>query len=269
MHQPERGRAGKKLDADEDAWVDPVTADHYVSIYVDPNLYGDLKAEDGHLVPLIQLVHLEQFWERKPLIPAAHAVLKALKERPDVRLYITRLRMYARRIDVNVVYGVQGSREPNGTGTEGFLRAVYRIWHQSLEGGRRLVESSCIDGGQVAVHLDDAVALYGDRFEWLKEQEQLSGPAVRPGGGAEILRGSRVVQPIGSSWPHVKGADWTDAELQALREMRQAGMTDVEIAKAAGCSRQIIGEQIGSRKANRKAAADVAVLHQLTLASSR
>lgn len=249
--------------------MDPVTADHYVSIYVDPNLYGDLKAEDGHLVPLIQLVHLEQFWERKPLIPAAHAVLKALKERSDVRLYITRLRMYARKIDVNGVYGVQGSREPNGTGTEGFLRAVYRIWCQSLEGGARLVESSCIEQGQVAVHLDDAVALYGDRFEWLKEQQQLSDPAAPSEGGTECLKDSRVVLPIGSCWPHVKDAKWTAAELQALREMRQAGMTDVDIAKAVGCSRQIIGEQIGSRKANKKADADLAVLRQLTAASSR
>lgn len=58
---------------------------------------------------------------------------------------------------------------------------------------------------------------------------------------------NRVVQPSGVAWPHAPGP-WTEAEKEALRIMRAAGMKEEEIAQKAGCKRQVVAQQIGPRK---------------------
>lgn len=64
----------------------------------------------------------------------------------------------------------------------------------------------------------------------------------------------RIVEPEGGSWPHRDKADWADAEKVALQEMRDRGMTDAQLAAVAGCSRQRVGQLIGSKIAAKSAA---------------
>jgi hypothetical protein len=64
----------------------------------------------------------------------------------------------------------------------------------------------------------------------------------------------RIVEPEGGTWPHRGKAGWTDAERAAMQEMRDRGMTDAELAAVVGCSRQRVGQLIGSKIAAKSAA---------------
>ena len=71
---------------------------------------------------------------------------------------------------------------------------------------------------------------------------------------ASVIEGqdSRIVQPAGGLWSnHKEGARWSDVEKSAMRKMRANGLTDTEIAAAVKCKRQVVGQQIGSKQADR------------------
>lgn len=59
----------------------------------------------------------------------------------------------------------------------------------------------------------------------------------------------QVIQPAGGAWPHPPEQPWTDAEREALFEMRHRfKFTGKELGKVAKCTRQRIDEVIGSAK---------------------
>lgn len=77
-----------------------------------------------------------------------------------------------------------------------------------------------------------------------------SGPATAPAAQPD----PRIVEPEGGTWPHRDKADWTEAERSAMQAMRKRGMTDAQLAAVVGCSRQRVGQLIGSKIAARLAA---------------
>lgn len=80
---------------------------------------------------------------------------------------------------------------------------------------------------------------------------QLMPPAeVTDGIEDQPAEKTKVVQPSGGCWPHQPGS-WSEAEKEALRLMRANDLTDVAIAKIAGCKRQAIDQQIGSKTKNK------------------
>lgn len=97
----------------------------------------------------------------------------------------------------------------------------------------------------LAVREADVAGLFADEPTEASAASPGQSPAADP----------RIVQPAGGAWPHAKGERWTDAELTAMRAMRNADMGDEEIARVAGCTRQLVGQKIGSKSANKAAAA--------------
>lgn len=62
-----------------------------------------------------------------------------------------------------------------------------------------------------------------------------------------------IRQPAGSSWPHTKGKKWMEAERAALFLMRHRDqVSDEELVRIAGVSRQRINELIGGTNAPRE-----------------
>lgn len=82
----------------------------------------------------------------------------------------------------------------------------------------------------------------------------VDGPAFEATPAAAPPADPRIVDPEGGSWPHRGKAGWTDAERAAMQDMRGRGMTDAELAAVVGCSRQRVGQLIGSKIAAKSAA---------------
>lgn len=110
----------------------------------------------------------------------------------------------------------------------------------------------------LAVVLAEALAAFG--LPSAVREGQTSGADV---GG--VTADSRIVQPAGGSWKHAKGTKWSEAEKTAMQAMRKAGMTDAEIAKVAGCKRQVVGQQIKTKAAARVEVALQRQVAQLTV----
>lgn len=61
-----------------------------------------------------------------------------------------------------------------------------------------------------------------------------------------------VFQPEGGQWPHAENAPWSLAEIEAMRKMRDAKMSDGDIGKVVGVTRTTVANRIG-RKGQRSA----------------
>lgn len=103
---------------------------------------------------------------------------------------------------------------------------------------------------RVALRYDVAAALFGlpgtAAAEPSAAAEQVQPTALAPAAGAQAADDALIVQPAGGVWPHVEGADWSDAEREAMFTMRHKnGMAGERIAKIAGVSRPRVDELIG------------------------
>lgn len=103
---------------------------------------------------------------------------------------------------------------------------------------------------RVALRYDVAAALFGlpgtAAAEPSAAAEQVQPTALAAAAGAQAADDALIVQPAGGVWPHVEGADWSDAEREAMFTMRHKnGMAGERIAKIARVSRPRVDELIG------------------------
>lgn len=106
-------------------------------------------------------------------------------------------------------------------------------------------------GSQFAIERDVARAVFG----YVDPLNATVSPPTTDAGSSEASdKPDGVVQPKGGAWPHKPGAKWTDAERDAMFEMRgKSVMTDKAIARVVGVkSDQRISQQIGSKDANER-----------------
>lgn len=187
--------------------------------------------------------------EKLPLRRAAEKVLQELEDDSTVDLYELVPGDWGKPVSEEAVFSEDVDLEtgipfptvsfweeqpppipPESRGRAGALTWLRSVWTKQARNPQDLDFSR---GGPVAVLATKAAQL----FDY--------GTADGTESGLSIWLAPR--------WPHAKGVKWTDAEKGAMRAMREQGQSDEEIAKAVGCSRQVVGQQIGSKVASKAA----------------
>lgn len=236
---------------------------------------GPLTAGGNPPVQLVSLADLVRHVMKSagpphlPLRAAATKVIDTLEHLPTLpSLYLTERADFARAVTPDLL--VRQGKEQRGP--LGLLAVLRDAWVTHAKGPEVL---SATPLARLAMREEVAKYLFGFGYFWEVWSDEAAqtiaseeaGPGVAPSwiplapdgpvlplvSASSIERqGSRIVQPVGGLWSnHKKGAKWSDVEKAAMRKMRANGLSDAEIATAAKCTRQVVGQQIGSKQADR------------------
>lgn len=222
-------RAGwPKLVTDADVWRDELPAGSDILRAAGLVLIGDQWKPDPDRVPVSFAD-----WPNKGPFTLTRA---ELIERDALHLVEDDGRAESFVFDAAGMARVPG--RPACRGVAGLVELLRRQWCERIEGPEGL------DAGELAAVAVPAAALAA--LPWMTNGADIGGSVA---GVCEAA----AVQPIGGAWPHAKGAQWSDAERDALFEMRhRCGMTDKEIAAAIELdSAQRISQVIGAKDAHR------------------
>lgn len=136
----------------------------------------------------------------------------------------------------------------NGPGQEPRrLQGLDGYWEELRASWRERESSGDVDGQVDKPHWSSlvavrrSIAVEAGLLGCIKDAAPTPGPQLLPPPAVAADLGSTVAT-------HVKGERWSEAEMQTMRDLREAGVSDVEIAKRFGCERAIIHQKIGARK---------------------
>lgn len=195
---------------------------------------GRLLSVDGPLCNLGDLVRVWMHYTPTSLRPAVRHVLDVVEADETVKLYLTAPLDDAVAVpDAHVWRRARGA-QPESRGRSGLLGSLRSFWLADRMSEQGLFNYA-LRHGQVAILTTDARRL---GLLSSPDSETAQSPAQ------EVA----VFHPVGAVWPHQHGADWTDAERDAMFKMRHLeGLSDQQIAGVAGCTRQIVAQQIGAK----------------------
>ncbi|URI11423.1 hypothetical protein MW290_20995 [Aquincola tertiaricarbonis] len=221
--------------------------DEFKSLHYEGD-HGKLVCEAGNLCSVADLVRAEMHFNRTPLRPAVRSVLDKLEGQSAVRVYVTQPRDYAVLVPATIEdedrRGVSASGRASTARSvtrASLLERVRRHWLRDDMTEDGLHFRSEIWGGQLAMLIDDASDLGLLECMLAADGSAAACPAESSGALSNC-------QPLGGAWPHQQGAAWTHAERDAMFKMRHLeGLSDQQIADTAGCTRQLVAQQIGAK----------------------
>lgn len=209
----------------------------------DTDKWGSLLSpERRDLVRLANVVAFCMTRDRLPVRRAAAAVLDALAALPLADLFLLKPGDFAEQLTDATVIPYPGpnvwwvdalSTDAAFDDLSGSAQVIWWVRQEWTEEAAAVADLDKSPGGALAMLASDAVRLFG--------------------GGVADGTEAGLATSLAPRWPHAKGVKWTDAEKDAMRAMREQGQSDEEIAKTVGCSRQVVGQQIGSKVASKAA----------------
>lgn len=214
-----------------------------------------------------------------PLVPAVEAVgAELIAKLPDLRVYLTQPRHYARRVTDEMVWreakpyrpaslqprsiargfiaGHDGPRHKlvpvpeqkavsRLAGPRDLLVGTFNAWHRAAKDCAALYRWA-VHGGMPAILLSDAEELFGYNVALPK----LLHPAAQPEQASAAV--DLKAEKLARAWQVARGrgadGEWLSTHVDAVNDLRAEGLSDTKIARELGISRARLQQACGTRR---------------------